>query len=293
MTRNTMKRLYGALLALALSALAPATQLFAFTFDPAKTYTDGYARILIYSRGSFHGTFAPVSNPLGTQTKAGTGSFGLTENDSIVAAPFMELGHAALVRTSGTFSLDVDRANLKATLTNYRADRVPTSGLKLSTTIALNNEMFQTKRPNGTFRASLPPLKLGLVTIDSFKVTQQAGARTSTILPLGSGNFAVAITFMADIQLNVSEFGQTFPIRFEAPYSLVGLLHIEGSTATFGYGPGRGGENISRPVQIALQPFPFFVQTEGGLPASLVMNAAIHKIGVEINGTRQMFASTR
>jgi hypothetical protein len=172
------------------------------------------------------------------------------------------------------------------------ANRVPTNNLKLSATVALNNEMFQTLKPTFSFPAHLAPQSLGLVTIDEFKVKQHEGARTSSIVPLGSGNYGVAITFMAEVELDVQEFGQSIPVKFNTPYSLVGILHVSGANATFGFGPGRGGENFSRVVNIQLQPFPFFIPNGSGLPATLIMSTTINRIGLQVNGVRKMFAST-
>ena len=286
-----MRRLTSCLVFAVVCAMSQAGQDFAFTFDPANTWTDGTTRIQIFSSGRFKGTFDPFSNPLGTQTKFGPGIFGLTENDSIPASPYFELGHAALVRTSGTFDLNLDRATLKATLSNYVASRAPVNGLKQNATIALNNSAFRTLKPTHSFSANLAPLRLGLVTVDELKITQKLGSRTSSIVPLGGGNFAVAIGFMAEIEIVVREFGQTIPIRFDAPYSLVGLLHVDGNRATFGYGRGRGGDNISRQVNFALQPFPFVVPNGIQLPASFKMTTTINRIGLQINGVRKMLAT--
>lgn len=286
-----MKRILLSLLVIVPSAYAMAAQNFAFSIDPTKTWTDGYARVLIYTNGSFKGTYVPVTNVSGTQTKAGPGSFSLNDNDSILASPFLELGRAALVRTSGTFNLSVDTAALTATLTTYVANRVPTNSLKLSATVALNNEMFQSLKPSFSFPSHLAPQSLGMVTIDEFKVKQHEGARTASIVPLGGGKYSVAISFMAEVEMNVQEFGQSIPVKFNTPYSLVGTLQVNGTAATFGFGPGRGGENFSRAVNIQLQPFPFFIPNGSGTPASLIMSTTVTRIGLQVNGVRKMFAT--
>lgn len=272
------------------TACAQGAETYQFIFDPAKTFTDGTVRLQFFSHGTFSGTFAPLSNPLGTQTKLGSGSFGLLENDDIPALPYLELGHAALVRTSGSFQLVFDKGTMTASLSSYNVDRLPDNPMKLNATIALNNAMFQTQKPSGTFKDHLSPLNFGVVTVNGFKVRQQPGSRTATVVPLGINDFAIVATFMAEYELNVEEFGQHFPLTFQAPSSLVGFLHTAGSTATFGYPKGQGGENLSRDVSMALQPLPFFVFNASNIPASLMLTATVHKIGIQINGVRQMSA---
>ena len=97
---------------------------------------------------------------------------------------------------------------------------------------------------------------------------------------------------MAEIQFDVKEFGQAVPITFDAPYSLAGVLKINGTGATFGYPRGQGGENLSRQVDIPLRPFPFLVPTDG-LPASLIMSTSVKRLALKINGVRQFHAVAR
>jgi len=273
------------------SAIALSAQNFAFTIDPAKTWTKGYAKILIASAGSFKGTFDVNTNPLGTQTKLGIGNFTINENDAIPALPYIEMGHSALVRTAGTFNLNVDTTTMKATVSNYSANRVPSGNLNLTASVALNNDYFQTLKPSYTYTANLRPQPLGSVSIDEFKVTQHVGSRTSSIVSLGGGKYAVSITFMSEIELNISEFGQSIPVKFDAPYSLVGFLTITGSKATFGYDLGQGGENFSRQVNYPLEPFPFIIRNGIDVPANLIMTTTIKRVGIQINGTRKMTAT--
>ncbi|MBS1713712.1 MAG: hypothetical protein JST30_05180 [Armatimonadetes bacterium] len=269
-----------------------AAQDLRFEIDPAKTWTDGTTRVQFWSRGSFQGLFDAVKRPFGTQTKVGDDGWGVSENDPVPAAPYLELGHAALVRTAGTFRLVVDTTRLTATLSDYRADRIPDrQGIRLSATVALNNAAFKTIKPTGDFADHLRPLNLGLVTVDTFTIAQKTGSRTSTMVPLGGGDYLVAVTFMATARLGVKEFGQTLPFTFDVPCSLVGKLHIGPRSATFGHPRGQGGENVTRDVDIPVRSLPFFVLNGQRLPASLLLDARVGKIGISVNGVRSFQAN--
>ncbi|MBS1723629.1 MAG: hypothetical protein JSS66_11815 [Armatimonadetes bacterium] len=282
------------LLTIATCVVAPCNaQDYAFFIDPAQTWTDGYSRLQFFSAGTFKGTFDPNSNPLGTQTKAEPGSFGINENDPISASPYFELGHAALVRTSGTFHLHLDTGTSKVTLSDYVANRVPVDPLRLTGTVALNNAAFQTIKPTGSFPAHLAPVTLGTFTVEQFWIRQHPGGRTATAFPLGGGRYAVVVTFMAEAEVRIKEFGPTFPIKFDVPYSLVGFLQTNGTTsATFGYPRGSGGENFSLPVNIPVDPFPIVFLNGMLPPPNFMVTTTINRIGIKINGTRQMVART-
>lgn len=264
-----------------------------FVFDPLRSFTDGTTKITFHSQGSFSGSFDPLKNPLGTQTKLESGSFGLVENDRVRAMPFVQLERKAVVRTTGSFDLKIDSALKNAELSAYETSRVPEQGQLLSATVALNNEAFRTQRPTGNYRANIPPLQLGLVNLDKFGMKQDPGYRLSGLVPLGHSRYGAVFTFMAEAQLDVKEFGQTVPIRFRTPASLVGVLDLGVAPPTFGYSLGVGGDTFSRDVEIPLQPFPFFMSSETVVPATFVMSTTITRITVQVTGTRQMLATAR
>lgn len=271
------------------SSALPSTE-YLFTFDPARTYTDGTVRLRTYSEGTFQGSFDPIEFPLGTQTKVGEGGFGLLENDSVTARPFLELARAALVRTAGTFVLDVDRANLMASVHSYSTDRLPDQPLRLGATVALNNEPFRTLRPTASFARNQPAARLGLFSVDRFTVNQRPGVRSASLIPISVNRYVYAVTFMATVRLNVVEFGQTLPLTFDIPHSLVGIIEFNGQTAVFGHPQGRGAENVGRDVDLPLRPFPFAMQSGGGLPASFWLATTIKRIQLQIAGVRRAHA---
>lgn len=277
------------LMTLALAASVPA-QKFAFTFDPANTWIDGAVRIRAFSHGSFKGNFGESGWPYQTQTKLGNGTFGALDNDAIPALPFLELAHAEFLRTSGTFNLEVDTAALRATLSGYDAERTSPDGINLTTTLALNNDPFRTKTPSASYGARLSPFGLGTFHIDKFRMTQKPGSRNATIVPLGNSTYAVAISFMATMSFRVQEFGGHL-VSFDTPASLVGILQMVGNKGTFGHPTGRGGDNFSRPVEIAVPSF-FFPMLDGHVPPPIFkLDTTIHRLDVSIGGARRMLAN--
>lgn len=271
-------------------ASAVTAQKFQFTFDPANSWTDGTVRIRAFSHGSFKGNFGESGWPYQTQTKLGNGAFGAMDNDPVPALPFLELAHAEFLRTSGTFKLEVDTKVLRTTLSEYEAERASPDGINLSTTIALNNDPFRTKTPNATYGGRLSPFGLGTFHIDKFRVAQKPRSRMSSIVPLGNSTYAVAITFMTTMSFRVQEFGG-HEVSFDTPASLVGFLQMVGNKATFGHPTGRGGDNFSRPVDIAVPSF-FFPMADGHVPPPIFkLDTAIHRIDVAINGARRMQAN--
>ena len=218
-----MKKLNLVALAVLASAIAQPSQSFAFRFDPNNTWTNGTVRFWLFTNGFIRGNYDPVNNPNGTQTKLGVGSvFGPNQNDNISSVPFFEIGHAAVIRTGGSFHLTVDTQAKTVELSDYVADRVPLENLSLNATVALNNLAFVTKAPTWQFPAYLAPQNLGMVTVDKFTITQKAGTRMGAIALLTNGDYRVSLNFMADVQLNVVQFGQSVPMTFTVPYSLVG-----------------------------------------------------------------------
>ena len=277
------------LFGLALATAVPA-QKFQFTFDPANTWTDGTVRVRAFSHGSFKGNFGESGWPYTTQTKLGNGVFGALDNDPIPAFPFLEMGHAEFLRTSGTFKLDVDTQNLRATLSEYEAERASPDGINLSATVALNNEPFRTKTPNAAYGSRLSPFGLGTFHIDKFQVTQKPGSRSAAVVPLGNATYAVAITFMTTMSFRVQEFGG-HEISFDTPASLVGFLQFVGNRVTFGHPTGRGGDNFSRPVNIVVPSF-FFPMLDGHVPPPIFkLDTTIHRLDVSIGGARRMLAN--
>ena len=278
------------LVAIAAASARPAQE-FNFNIDPAKTWTNGYARLRLWTDGTIVGNYDPVKNLLGTRTKVGAGPFlNLTQNDPVPVMPFFEMGHAALVRTSGTFHLSVNTTNMTATLTNYNSNRVPQSNLFLSSTVALNNDVFRTANPDAVYSANVPPQQLGTLQVDRFTVTQRAGARTGSMVRLNDGSYRVVINFMADARIRVAEFGQFEPMSFPVAYSLVGNLKINGMSATFGYPPGDGGESVLRDVDVTLPAFPIQLGAGITVKGSYLMNTTVKTVGIQIIGTRQMAA---
>lgn len=276
-------------LGLFLSPALPA-QSYQFTFDPANTWTDGTVRIRAFSQGSFKGNFGESGWPYFTQTKLGAGTFGGQDNDPIPARPFLELAHAEFLRTTGTFRLDLDTINLKATVSQYEAERASPDGINLSTTVALNNEPFRTKTPVASYGANLAPFRLPTFHVDKFRVVQKPGARSASIVPLGANLYGVALTFMTTMSFRVQEFGG-FEVSFDAPASLVGLLQVRGSIATFGHPTGRGGDNISRAVDIPVSPFSI-TMLDGHIPPPIFkVTTAIKRLDIAINGSRRMLAN--
>lgn len=273
-----------------LSAVAAHAQNYRFTFDPAHTWTDGTVVVRAYSQGTFKGNFGETGWPYWTQTKWGAGTFGAVDNDPIPAYPFWEMGHAEFLRTNGTFTLSVDPANLRATLSEYTVERSSPDGVNLTTTVALNNDAFRSRNPTASYSASLPPVRLGTFHIDKFRVVQKPGSRSASIVPLGGSNFGVAITFMATLSFRIQEFGG-FLVSFDTPASLVGLLQLNGTTAVFGHPTGRGGDNFSRPVTQAVPPFAVtFI--DGHVPPPIFkLTTTLTRVDVRINGARKALAN--
>lgn len=264
-------------------------QSYHFSFDPANTWTDGTVRIRAFSQGMIQGNFGQSGWPYFTQTKLGAGAFGPQDNDPIPARPFLELGHAEFLRTNGTFRLDVDPGQLKVSLSEYEVERSLPDGITLSSTVALNNDPFRTKTPTATYSRNLAPFRLPTFHIDKFHMVQKPGVRTATMVPLGGNRYGVALTFMATLSFRVQEFGG-FEVSFDTPASLVGLLQLNGATATFGHPTGRGGDNFSRAVDIDVPPF-FITMLDGHVPPPIFrVSTTINRLDIAINGARRMSA---
>jgi hypothetical protein len=268
-------------------------QTFNLTIDPAKTYTDGSAVFRLYSHGTLVGNYQSLGNPGGTRTKPGLlGSFDLTENVPVAIQPFIQFGGNKKLNTSGGFALVLDLPNNKVRLMGYDVNRLANGPLPLGATIALNNEAFRTRNPTLVVPDHLPAVRMGAVTVDTLRVHQKALSNNGLLVPLGGGRYRLVVTFMADVQMNVSQFGQTQPVVFSVPYSLVGTLTVTAGRATLAYGPGQGGENVTIDLNYPLDPFALQLQVAPGTAPGFVFDLTLHRISLAVNGIRAFFAAS-
>jgi len=231
-------------------------------------------------------------NPNGTRTKPGLfGTFGLTENVAVAVFPFLQLAGDKDLHSSGTFTLSLNKTNHTAQLSGYSVDRIANGSFPIGTTIALNNEAFRTKNPTFAFPANLPAVRLGALSVTKLQVTQIAASNNGLLIDISPGNMRVIVSFMAKVEMTVLQFGQSSPITFNVPYSLVGNLTTNGNVTTFGYGPGTGGENVSIDVNRPLDEFPLQLNITQQLTPGFKFNLTIKKVKIAINGTRKFLAT--
>ena len=162
----------------------------------------------------------------------------------------------------------------------------------MSASMAMNNVVFRTANPNALYPANMAPQSMGTVHLDMLSITQKPGARVGTMTLMADGSYRVVVNFMANLKVRVTEFGQATPLTFTVPYSLVGYLRANGTSATFGYTKGFGGESFVRDVSVAIPTFPLQLKAGVAANASVNVTTTVKTLGIQISGVRQMVAST-
>lgn len=275
---------------LALPILASA-QSYRFTFDPAQSVFQGASEFRLNSLGGVIGAYNPQTNPNGTRTKPGlTGSFGPTENHPVRVAPQWRFQGQNTLRTSGGFALGFTAGSNRIEMTGYRADRLSGASARLSSHVTLNNAAFRTQAPVFAYPASVNPIGLGGVEVDRLTIAQKAERVEGTARSLGNGRFEVRVPFVAVVSLNVKQFGQSRPVVFEAPYSLVGEVKLDGASASYRKSAAWSVEEAGLEINRELQPFNFQIPAGTNAKASLVGKLTLTRVGLRLAGVSGLAA---
>jgi len=287
-----MRRLSTVLLAAVLvgTAFSQAPK-YRFQIDPNRTYTDGNAKILLWTEGGFRGDFDAGRNPGGSRTAPGKSAEPQADLNAMVAAkPVWEIGYWGVLRSKGTFDLEVDLETQQVSLSNYVLDRVLNDPLTFRGACLLNNEEFQSFGPPADYGPQLQKFSVGAVRLDQFKIVQKPGARQGTVYSLQDGVYRVSVTFMADVILDAPELCQPQPLSFTLACSLVGDLRLGEAGATLSYPKGTGGDNLARDASFALDDFPAYLPGPDGERLRVKFRSAVTRFGLSINGEREFFA---
>ena len=278
-------------LAVSCASSAVFAQSYRFDIDPERSYTDGYLQIKYWTSGTFKGDFDAEKSPTGTRTLLGAdGPTGDTTNDAVSASPVWDFFRTAVFRTDGFFDLSVDLASGKATVENYRVERLADGPTNVSGRMELNNEPFRTLVPPATLANAIPIFSQGTMVLDRLRISQRPGPRTGTVTPMEDGWYRVSVTFMADVLIDVLELGQSKPLEFLMAASLVGDFRKTGDGAEFAYVRGQGGDNLTRDVNINLEEYPCLILVDKEQRARVKVQSTIKRVSLQINGIRQFGA---
>ena len=193
-----------------LGAIATTTvysQSYDFEFDEKVSEISQTSSIRVPFSGTLKGNYDEETNPEGTRTLAGL--FGGGPNDEIGYDAAFGLEGSNTSTPSGSFTLDVDSANLIAVMSGLQVDVFGEETGLLNATLNLVFETFRTSNPDSLYVGGIElPIPLGEVEIRSLLMAQSADA--SLVLVPGSGDTLTTISGVVpvDLTFDLEVFGQ-------------------------------------------------------------------------------------